>query len=109
MKNAVIYARTATQEQSKNDSIEHQKEECLKFAEQNVYQVKNIFADVGYPANKLDRPELQKLMEYCRNKNNNIEVVIVITFDRLTRNFIIYKNIIKPFLKEANIKLLSIR
>ena len=108
MKLAVIYVRVSTEEQSKHGiSIETQCKDCISFAEQKGYVVKQIFIDEGLSAKNLNRPEVQKLIKYCNNKQNNINAIIVWRLDRLSRFCVDYHGTIRPLLNKNNISLLS--
>lgn len=78
-----------------NGTINH-----MSFAEQKGYVVKQIFIDEGLSAKNLNRPEVQKLIKYCNNKQNNINAIIVWRLDRLSRFCVDYHGTIRPLLNK---------
>ena len=104
----VIYLRVSSEEQAKHGfSIENQKKDCLKFAEQKGYHVVKIFVDDGKSAKDLNRPEAQDMISFCSKSKNNIDAIIVWRLDRISRNTIDFHGVIRPFLMKHNINLLS--
>ncbi|MBI5304001.1 MAG: recombinase family protein [Chloroflexi bacterium] len=82
---ATIYARTAVRKQSAHDEgIQSQIEVCMKYANENGYQVTNICTDIGYSGMKLDRPGLDKIRELIARQS--IDAVVVSDVARLTRS-----------------------
>ncbi|MBB6694361.1 recombinase family protein [Cohnella xylanilytica] len=72
---AYIYARTSTELQDPASQVEL----CQKYAEENGYEVKDVFIDRGYSATD-DRPRFSKLNEALEKEK---AVVIVAHIDRL--------------------------
>lgn len=108
MKIAVVYIRVSTEEQSKHGfSVETQTNTCLEFAEKQGYIIKRIFIEEGLSAGSLNRPEAQKLLQYCNDNKNCINAIIVWRLDRLSRFCVDYHGTIRPILINKNIKLLS--
>jgi site-specific DNA recombinase len=79
-KNAAIYCRVSTDEQTKGYSLATQIEACRQFAAQKGYRVTAEFSD-DYTGAALDRPELNELRELIAN--DSLEAVIVYDLDRL--------------------------
>lgn len=71
MKNAVIYARSAS---FNEDSLRTQIVLCKKFADDNGYTVVRIFADNNASGRSVKRPALQKLL---KDINSSWETVII--------------------------------
>ena len=109
MKSAVLYIRVSTEEQRKfGFSIETQTQTCLEFAQREGFCVRRIFTeDEGLSAGNLNRPEAQKMLKYCNDKNNKINAIIVWRLERLSRFNVDYHGTIRPILINRNIKLLS--
>lgn len=84
--NCVLYVRVSTDDQVKNFSLETQKETCEKQAERLGYSVVKVFREEGESAKTANRPELIKLIDYCRKNNKNVNSVLVYRFDRVARN-----------------------
>ncbi len=84
---AVIYIRVSDPSQIDNNSLETQAKTCQAFAENNGYDIVEIFRDKGISAKHVNtRPEMRRLLEYCTIKKNKISSVIVYKMDRWTRN-----------------------
>lgn len=104
--NCIIYVRVSTEDQVKNFSLGTQQEICEKQAERLGYKVVKVFREEGESAKTADRPELIKLLDYCRKNNKNTNSVLVYRFDRVARNTLDHLAI-KSKLAEFGIKLES--
>jgi site-specific DNA recombinase len=83
---AVLYARVSTEEQAnKAYNLSNQLEVCRTFAEQKGFPRDREFIDAGKSARSTDRPEFQRMLEYCR-VNRQIGYVIVQDLSRFARN-----------------------
>lgn len=79
-----IYTRVSSAEQATNGlSLGMQKDECIKWAENQGYNYK-IFEDKGKSGSNINRPALKALLEFI--KNNKVKYVLVWKLDRLTRS-----------------------
>ena len=85
-----MYRRVSTQEQAEGgQSIDAQKERIEKFLtfdttfENMNYEIED-FCDSGYSGKDLNRPAIQKLL--LNIKNNEIDYIVVIKLDRISRN-----------------------
>lgn len=109
MKKAVSYVRVSSEDQKKHGfSIGQQITNNMNFALQNGYTIVQTFKDEGRSAKNLDRPGLQDLIEYCSDKKNNVEAVIVWKLDRISRNVGDYTATLCPFFSQNNIQLLTV-
>ena len=79
MKNAVIYARSASLNE---DSLRTQIVLCKKFADDNGYTVVRIFADNNASGRSAKRPALQRLL---KDINSSWETVIILDHSRFFR------------------------
>lgn len=106
-KNAIIYCRVSSKEQTEGYSLNHQNEECHKFANRNGYKVQRTFVnDDGESAKSVNRRSLQEMLKYCSKYGHEIDSLIVWKFDRLSRNMSDYTNLITFFHKQG-IKVIS--
>ena len=86
--NTLLYARVSTDKQAQKDlSIPAQIQAMKEFAKKNGWRVIGHFIDEGESAKTANRPELKKLIQYCK-ENKNVDMVIVHKIDRLARNLI---------------------
>lgn len=86
MKNASIYIRVSTEHQVKEGySVAAQKNNLIKFAKDNNFNIYDIYADEGISGkNIVDRPEIKRLISDI--EKGLIDAVLIYKFDRLTRN-----------------------
>lgn len=83
-KRAAIYARTAAvQEHAPNVALAQQIHECKEFCIRQGYQLTEVYQEVG-SGNAIDSETLQALLQAA--KAGSFDVVIVRSFDRLSRN-----------------------
>ncbi len=104
----VIYTRVSTQEQADtNKSLDTQKTACKEFAVRKGMKVIKIFIEEGESAKTADRTQLQAMLRYCADKNNNVKNVIVWKLDRLARRTEDHI-VLTSMLKKYKIKLHSV-
>ncbi len=95
---AIIYCRVSTKEQADQGfSLDGQEKECRTFAENNDYEVENVFIEKGESAKTQDRTQLKNLIKYCVKNKKEISCLIVWKLDRLTRNVGDYAELTKHF------------
>lgn len=83
---AVIYIRVSSEEQVENFSLSTQEELCRRDAKYKGYEIAEIFREEGRSAKTiLGRPELIRMLEYCRKNKKDIGAVFVYRIDRLSR------------------------
>ena len=91
----VIYARYSSKNQ-KEESIEGQIRENMKYAERNDIKIIDTYIDRAYTGKNDDRPEFQRMIK--ESAVREYDVVLVWMFDRFARNrtdSAIYKSILK--------------
>lgn len=84
--NAGLYVRVSTEHQVREGySISAQKENLSKFAQNQGWNICDIYSDEGISGKNIkDRPEVKRLINDI--KNGSIDVVVLYKFDRLTRD-----------------------
>jgi len=82
----IVYTRVSSDEQVKGMSLEFQRQDCLSYAETNDIAVDRLFVEAGESAKFADRPELLKLLSYCKAHRRSLDALIVWKLDRLSRN-----------------------
>lgn len=106
-KKAVIYIRVSSEEQVENFSLATQEELCRRDAKYRGYEIVEVFREEGRSAKTiLGRPELIKLLEYCRKNKKDIGAIYVYRLDRLSRQTADYLAIRKR-LAGYNISIIS--
>lgn len=84
---AVVYIRVSDQSQIDNNSLETQLKTCKQYAENNNYEVVEIFREEGVSAKHIQsRPAMRRMLDYCTLKKNRISAVIIYKMDRWSRN-----------------------
>lgn len=107
---AVLYTRVSTAEQAKQQyNLPAQERKVRDFCKQQDYRVLRLFTDRGESARTADRPEFQRMMEYCRARENRGKIthVIVADLSRLARNVIDQGTTIAT-LKQLDITVVSV-
>lgn len=104
--NCFLYARISTDKQAQKElSIPAQLEAMKEYAKRQGWKVVDYFVDEGQSARTANRPELEKLLKYCKEKKN-VDIVLVDKVDRLARNLVGYATT-KAILKQKGIELVS--
>jgi len=103
----LLYARVSTDKQAQKDlSIPAQIGAMKNYAKLNDLKVIGHFIDKGESARTANRPELKKLIQYCKD-NKDVDIILIHKIDRLARNLIDYATI-KAILKQKGIRLVSV-
>ncbi len=99
MKNAGLYVRVSTERQAQEGySIAAQKKNLTKFANDNNFNIYDIYSDEGISGKNVEgRPEVRRLIKDI--ENGKIDVVLIQKFDRLTRNITDTEEFIQLFQK----------
>ena len=94
-----VYVRVSTSRQVKLQTIEQQLERVRKHAREKGWELpdENVFRDDGYSGTILKRPALDALRDRVRLRD--LEVVVVLSPDRLARNYVHQMVLIEEFEK----------
>jgi len=105
--NCILYARVSTEKQAEKElSIPFQIKVMREYAKRNGFKVIGEFIEQGKSAKTINRPELKRLLDYCK-EHKDVNVVLIHKIDRLARNLIDYATI-KAILKQKGIRLISV-
>ncbi|MCO5238900.1 MAG: recombinase family protein [Chitinophagaceae bacterium] len=85
MKKAVGYIRISDKDQS-NFSIDAQKKHIYDYANKHNTDIVSFFIDDGKSAKNFDRPNWRQLEEFIRQHFRQIDYLIVVKYDRFSRN-----------------------
>lgn len=85
-KRAVLYLRVSDKSQVNNFSLGNQELICNEHCKKNNYEVIRTFIEPGESAKTDDRPEFQKMLFFCRKKENNINTVVFYHSSRFSRD-----------------------
>jgi len=106
-KRAILYRRVSTTEQKKSgNSLHSQQNQLIKFCQNNqIHNLKEFEED--YSAKNFNRPEWSKLNKYAKANYKDIDLLLVVNWDRFSRNTLEALNTIDTFSK-INIEVNSI-
>lgn len=80
-----IYARVASNKDSSIRIIDAQAESVAKYVQKHPdLELVDIYSDNGYSGRTTDRPELQRMMQDCRD--GKIDLVVTASVTRISRN-----------------------
>lgn len=104
MKKAAIYCRVSTEDQEREGtSLDSQREACLKKAVELGCEVPENFVVIEtYSGLSLDRPKLEELRQWVRDKE--IDAIVAYTLDRLSRDPV-HLVILQQELEKAEVEL----
>lgn len=86
MKKAIAYLRTATREVSvQSDAINHQEIAIKGYCKEHSIDLIHVFHDVGSGMN-FEREGWNDLEVYLKESGNKIDFLIVIGYDRISRD-----------------------
>ena len=105
--NAVIYCRVSSKEQVDGTSLESQEIACKEYAARNQLSISRIFVERGESAKFADRTQLLEFLEFCRNRKNHVDQLLVWKVDRLARNVGDHFNI-KATLLKLDVQVVSV-
>lgn len=95
-----LYIRVSTiQQVEEGFSLEAQKEQLLKYAKLNNYEVYKVYEEQGKSGKNTNRPAFQEMMKDMKNKY--FSKIIVVKLDRISRSVSDLETIIKE-LQENN-------
>jgi site-specific DNA recombinase len=105
--NAIIYCRVSTKEQTEGTSLESQRTACLEYAAKNNIKVIKTYVEMGESAKFADRTQLLKLIDFCKDKTNDVRILIVWKVDRFARNVVDHFQI-KSLLAKSGVTINSV-
>jgi site-specific DNA recombinase len=105
--NGVIYCRVSTKEQTEGTSLEWQKQACQEYAARKNIEISKVFVEMGESAKFADRTQLLKLIDFCKDKKNDVQVLIVWKIDRFARNVVDHFKI-KSILGNSGVEIHSV-
>ena len=99
MQTAIIYTRVSTDEQAeKGYSLRDQKQRLEKYCTVNSIDVVHHFED-DHSAKTFDRPEFKKLVDYIRKNKGLVKKLLIVKWDRFSRNMEASLNMITQLVK----------
>ena len=97
MKNVIIYTRVSTDEQAQSGySLQHQKYALETYCKYHKLKILKHFQE-DYSAKNFERPEFNKLLNYCRLNKKEIDALLFTRWDRFSRNTTDSYNMLRTF------------
>lgn len=101
----VAYLRVSTEAQTEKYGLDMQKQKIIDYCERNEVTIDRWYIDGGYSGSKLDRPDIQKLLDDA--ENGLIGKVFIYKLDRMSRDVIDTLNLIYRILPKYGVKVIS--
>ena len=105
MKMNVAYLRVSTEAQTEKYGLDVQKQKILDFCEKNGIVIDRWYIDGGYSGSKLDRPEIQKLLDDA--ESGGIQRVFIYKLDRMSRDVIDTLTLLYRLLPKYGVEIVS--
>jgi len=83
MKKAILYCRVASDTQANQCGLDVQEETLRSYCEQNNIEVISVYRE-GFSGKNFD--EFNKLLKYIREKQGEVNLLLITRWDRLGRN-----------------------
>lgn len=101
----VAYLRVSTESQTEKYGLDLQKQKILDYCEKNGVIIDKWYVDGGYSGSKLDRPDIQKLLDDA--ESGLIKKVYIYKLDRMSRDVIDTLNLMYRILPKYGVEVVS--
>lgn len=101
----VAYLRVSTEAQTEKYGLDMQRQKILDYCERNRVTIDKWYVDGGYSGSKLDRPEIQKLLDDA--EKGEIKTVYIYKLDRLSRDTADTLDLMYRILPKFGVKVVS--
>ena len=105
MKMNVAYLRVSTEAQTEKYGLDMQKQKILDYCEKKGVVIDKWYVDGGYSGSKLDRPEIQQLLDDA--ENGLVGKVYIYKLDRMSRDVIDTLNLLYRVLPKYGVQVIS--
>ena len=85
MKRAILMSRVSSDEQAKGYSLDIQVEKLQAHSRKENIEVVNVFKE-DHSAKDFNRPEFKKFLQFVSKNKNKVDLLLVVTWDRFSRN-----------------------
>ena len=85
MKNAIIMSRVSSDEQAKGYSLNVQLEQLTNYCKRNNLNIVKHYKE-DHSAKDFNRPEYQKFLQFAKKNKDKIDVLLITSWDRFSRN-----------------------
>lgn len=101
--NVIIYCRVSSDEQAKGGSLDFQEKTLREYCRRNGHNIVDVYREDASGKDFEHRPEINKIMKYCKSHKQEVDLIIVLRWDRYSRNQrLAYINL--DFFKSLNIE-----
>lgn len=104
-KQNVAYLRVSTEAQTEKYGLDMQKQKILDYCDKEGVEIDKWYIDGGYSGSKLDRPEIQELLD--DSEKGLIAKVFIYKLDRMSRDVIDTLNLLYRFLPKYGVQVVS--
>lgn len=104
-KQNVAYLRVSTESQMEKYGLDMQKQKILEYCDKEGVVIDKWYIDGGYSGSKLDRPEIQELLD--DSEKGLIAKVFIYKLDRMSRDVIDTLNLLYRFLPKYGVQVIS--
>lgn len=101
----VAYLRVSTEAQTEKYGLDMQRQKILDYCKRNGVIIDKWYVDGGYSGSKLERPEIQQLLDDAQN--GSIRTVYIYKLDRLSRDTADTLELMYKTLPKLGIKVVS--
>lgn len=104
-KQNVAYLRVSTEAQTEKYGLDMQKQKILEYCDREGVMIDKWYVDGGYSGSKLDRPEIQELLDDA--ERGRIAKVFIYKLDRMSRDVIDTLNLCTRVLPKYGVEVVS--
>ncbi|MDR1503698.1 MAG: recombinase family protein [Prevotella sp.] len=84
--NVIIYCRVSSDEQAKGGSLDFQEKALREYCRRNGHNIVDVYREDASGKDFEHRPEINKIMKYCKSHKQEVDLIIVLRWDRYSRN-----------------------
>ena len=85
-KNVILYCRVSSDEQAHGTSLPYQEERLRDYCNRNQHNIIECYKEDYSAKTFKDRPEIQKIMTYCRSHSKKVDEILFLRWDRYSRS-----------------------
>lgn len=104
-KHNVAYLRVSTEAQTEKYGLDMQKQKIMEYCDKEGVIIDKWYIDGGYSGSKLDRPEIQELLDDA--KKGQIAKVYIYKLDRMSRDVIDTLTLLYRVLPKCGVQIIS--
>lgn len=86
IQNVILYCRVSSDEQALGGSLDFQEQSLRTYCNIKGYNIVGEPYREDYSAKSFNRPEIQKIMKFCKKNKNMVDAILFTRWDRYSRN-----------------------